>query len=73
MSGSFSTERSDRSAAGRRLVLALLALGPLAACGKKAPLRLPKPGEPGYEPTESKAKPQTQPEAQPQAEPKAQP
>lgn len=54
-------------------MLALLALGLLTACGRKGPLRLPKPGEPGYEPSESKAKSQAQPEAQPQAEPKAQP
>jgi predicted small lipoprotein YifL len=39
------TECPNRRAATRRLVLALLALWALAACGKKGPLRLPKPGE----------------------------
>jgi predicted small lipoprotein YifL len=45
MPASSSTERWERPAAARRLVLALLALGLLAACGKKGSLRLPKPGE----------------------------
>jgi predicted small lipoprotein YifL len=45
MSGSLYTECPNRRAATRRLVLALLALWALAACGKKGPLRLPKSGE----------------------------
>jgi Prokaryotic lipoprotein-attachment site len=75
MSAFSSTERPDRPAAGRRIALALLALGMLAACGKKGSLRLPKPGEPGYEgpPAKPKAQPEAQPKAQPEAQPEAQP
>ena len=76
MSASFSTERPHRSSTERRTVLALMAVGLLAACGKKGSLRLPKPGDPGYEaqpPTQPKAKTKPEPEAQPEAQPKAQP
>ncbi len=71
MSQSSSTEARERPIAARRLVLSLLAFGMLAACGKKGSLRLPKPGEPGYE--APAPKPKAQPPAQPPAEPPAQP
>jgi predicted small lipoprotein YifL len=45
MSDSSSIERAGSRASRRRLLLALLALGGLAACGKKGSLRLPEPGE----------------------------
>ncbi len=80
MSASSSAERQKRSPTGRRTVLALLALGPLAACGKKGSLRLPKPGEAGYQaPTakpraQSKTQPETQPEThRPETQPETQP
>ncbi len=56
-----------RPAAARRLVLALLPLGVLAACGKKGPLRLPKAGETGDD--SQKAEPEAQPQPEPQAKP----
>jgi predicted small lipoprotein YifL len=45
MSDSSSIERAGSRASRRRLLLALLALGALAACGRKGSLRLPEPGE----------------------------
>ncbi|HSA80907.1 MAG TPA: hypothetical protein VLE23_08785 [Geminicoccaceae bacterium] len=45
MSGSSSIEAADPRRSRRRLLLALLALGGLAACGKKGSLRLPEPDE----------------------------
>jgi hypothetical protein len=45
MSGSLSIEPAGSRPSRRRLLLALVALGGLAACGKKGSLRLPEPGE----------------------------
>jgi MYXO-CTERM domain-containing protein len=45
MSASSSTEAAGARPSRRRVLLALLALGGLAACGKKGSLRLPEPGE----------------------------
>jgi predicted small lipoprotein YifL len=45
MSASSSIEPAGSRPQRRRLLLALLALGGLAACGKKGSLRLPEPGE----------------------------
>jgi Prokaryotic lipoprotein-attachment site len=45
MSGSSSIEPAGSRPSRRRLLLALVALGALAACGKKGSLRLPEPGE----------------------------
>jgi predicted small lipoprotein YifL len=64
MSDCSCTERPDRPAAARRLALALLALGLLAACGKRGSLRLPKPGETD---DDQKAPPEAAPGAAPKA------
>jgi len=45
MSGSSSIKPAGSRPSRRRLLLALLALGALAACGKKGSLRLPERGE----------------------------
>ena len=45
MSASSSIEPAAARASRRRLLLTLLVLGGLAACGKKGSLRLPEPGE----------------------------
>ena len=45
MSASSSSETTATRPARRRLLLALLACGALAACGKKGTLRLPRPDE----------------------------
>ena len=45
MSGSSSIETAGARPSRRHVLLALLALGGLAACGKKGSLRLPEPGE----------------------------
>jgi predicted small lipoprotein YifL len=45
MPGYSSTELADLRPSRRSVLLALLALGGLAGCGKKGTLRLPEPGE----------------------------